>query len=138
MMRATAVLLTMLAATVLACGASSPEPKGPNAFARQAAFDLNCPVDQLGYVPIKTSIPRTYGVVGCHKRVTYVEICSIAMYGFLRDESCQWTMSGPIQVQVAAPRPAPPIAPATSAASASEATPAAPAPPASSASSSAP
>lgn len=95
-----------------ACG--PPQAKGPNEFARHAAFDLDCPWEQLDFIPLKKSTPQTWGVKGCHKRATYSEVCSIAMYGMLRQERCTWIMNGPLQVEAAAPEPA--AAPAPSAA----------------------
>jgi hypothetical protein len=102
-------------ASGLAC--ATPHPKGPNAFARRAAFDFDCPAEQLDFVPIKKSEPRTYGVKGCNKRATYSEVCSY-------NHGCLWVMDGPLQVEVPVPKPAasaapapPPASPAASSAS---------------------
>ncbi len=106
--------------SIAACG--SPPPKGPNAFARRAAFDFNCPVGQLDFVAIKESSPRTYGVTGCHRRTTYTEVCGLG--------SCVWVMDGPLQVEVpaaASPAPAtpPPSPPASATAGVPKSAPAA-------------
>ncbi len=104
--RVIGVAVTGITVVVIsACGA--PAPKGPNAFARRASFDLNCPVEQLDFVPIKESSPRTYGVIGCHRRTTYTEACSTAAYGMYGIERrCVWVMDGPLQTEVPAPAPA--------------------------------
>jgi hypothetical protein len=99
-----------------ACGPASA-PTAPSAVAQRAAFDLACPIEQLQLVPLKTTQPRSYGVLGCQKRVAYVEICSIAMYGLLTNSSCSWTLDGPIQSTAPAPaHPAPPVLPAAASA----------------------
>ncbi len=85
--RVIGVAVTVITVVVIsACGA--PAPKGPNAFARRASFDLNCPVEQLDFVPIKESSPRTYGVIGCHRRTTYTEACSTAGVWLRNWRSC--------------------------------------------------
>lgn len=118
-------LLLALVALPLACATS--QPKGPDAFARRASFDFNCPAEELDFAPIKESSPRTYGVRGCNRRSTYTESCQrVYDYGpaFYRDR-CVWVLDGPIQVDQQAPVPVQPPAPAP---------PSPPAPPAPSAS----
>ena len=106
-----------MAALSAGCGPVAP-PKAPDAVVQRAAFDLSCSTDQLSFIPLAKSSPRSFGVTGCHKRVAYVEICSIAMYGMITNKSCQWTMDGPIQTDVPAPPPvlpgAAPMPPASS------------------------
>jgi hypothetical protein len=44
-------------------------------------------------------------VIGCSKKATYIELCSIAMYGMITNKSCQWTIDGGIQSNAAGPPP---------------------------------
>jgi hypothetical protein len=57
---------------LLFSGAAGCEPWYAKLQAR-AAFDLNCPVEQLEFVEIDL---RTQGVAGCGQRATYVETYS--------------------------------------------------------------
>jgi hypothetical protein len=90
--------------TGLACGPASP-PKAPDAVVQRAAFDLSCPAEQLSFLALAKSSPRSFGVTGCSKKATYIELCSIAMYGMITNKSCQWTIDGGIQSNAAGPPP---------------------------------
>jgi hypothetical protein len=94
------------------CGASLEQLQA------RAAFDLNCPVDQLQIVPIDQ---RTQGVRGCGRQAAYVENCASPDR---KARTCTWIMNtasdqgGVVAVPPSAlppPPPAPPPpAPATS------------------------
>lgn len=79
MFRATVlrVALVILAGSIVGCGGSSqqtPQRSGgmrANAVRRQAAFDLNCPEDQIDIVTI-SSFNAQFGARGCAKRASYI------------------------------------------------------------------
>ena len=54
----------------------------------RAAFDLNCPKEQLQTTDLGGA--KTYGVVGCGKRATYV---GNHCYGSVAKSHCQWIMN---------------------------------------------
>ncbi len=80
-----------------ACGPAAPAH--PTAFDRRASFDLNCPWQQIDFVPISERAPRTYGAVGCGKRATYVETCQSRMWGGTDyGGPCSFVLDSAIQV----------------------------------------
>ena len=66
---------------LVGCGASVQQ------LHSRAAFDLNCPQDQLQVVEIDN---RTRGVRGCGRQATYVENCTDPMRS---GGTCTWIMN---------------------------------------------
>jgi hypothetical protein len=94
--------IVLLGATWILAGCmpragDSTSVRVPSAVVNRAAFDLACPAQALQYIALKATEPRSFGVIGCYKRVTYVEMCSISGQGLVTNSSCSWTMDGPIQ-----------------------------------------
>jgi hypothetical protein len=80
---ATAALLTGACAT-------SPPPKKEHAIVKMAAFDLNCPKEQLSFQEIDSG---TWGVVGCGRRTKYVRICRQLGSGVYESSECRWVQN---------------------------------------------
>ena len=55
----------------------------------RAAFDFNCPADQVQFVPLDD---RTQGVTGCGQRATYVESCG-SHDGYGGKHDCTWVLN---------------------------------------------
>ena len=68
----------VLAATAAALGCARPEPATAMDLRNRASFELGCPASALELVRIDDA---TGGVVGCGRRVVYVEKC---------EDRCRW------------------------------------------------
>ena len=67
---------------LFACGASAEQ------LQTRAAFDLNCPAQQISVIELDG---RTRGVTGCGQRATYVESCDrVDGYG---KHGCTWVLN---------------------------------------------
>jgi hypothetical protein len=98
------ILLGLIPLAVLGCGASNQQ------LQTRAAFDLQCPQEQVGIVEIDN---RTRGAQGCGRKATYIEDCQPRPF---QPMQCTWVMnSGSLGQQQAAPpassTPPPPPAP---------------------------
>lgn len=71
----------LLCALVLQGACATPQQEHP--IVGMAAFDFNCPKEQLRYTQISR---ESWGVSGCGQRARYVQICEGR--GFAR--RCQW------------------------------------------------
>jgi hypothetical protein len=65
---------------------------GPHQFSRRAAFEMNCPEEELEFVQLERNV---YGVTGCGNRATYQHICGAAGviqngYGSTPIMRCDW------------------------------------------------
>jgi hypothetical protein len=80
-----------LALGTTACVAPGPPLRAtlPELQAR-AAFDLGCPAAQLQLAHLG---PRSKGVFGCGRRLSYVERCGA------RQQGCAWTLDTPTAAQ---------------------------------------
>lgn len=78
------VLIAALGALLLGCGATLPQLK------KRAAFDLQCPEEQIQVVQIDK---RTRGVQGCGKQGTYVESCKACGSGGGQHCDCTWILN---------------------------------------------
>jgi hypothetical protein len=105
-------LATCLSVLFVACGASTPRA---NPLTARASFDLNCPGPELLYVTISDRSPKTYGVLGCGRRATYVERCdsqTSGAYGYVSStRRCSWVIDGTIQPDPSTRPPAPSTGP---------------------------
>ena len=88
------ILIALLPLAALGCGASDQQLRS------RAAFDLQCPQEQVNFVEIDN---RTRGVEGCGRRATYVEDCQPRPF----HPECSWIMNGP-SPNTNAPAPQPP------------------------------
>jgi hypothetical protein len=95
-----AILFGSCLMALAGCGASLEQ------LHSRAAFDLNCPLDQIQVVVIDN---RTRGVRGCGRQVTYVESCTDPARAA---NTCTWVMNtdSGSSTPPAAPSP-PPAAP---------------------------
>lgn len=96
--RRRAVVASCILAALLYGGCAKPRPASPAALAARAAFDLSCGQQRIQIYPLD---PRTRGVAGCGRRLTYVEVCD----DFRGRASCRWRLESPpwLPVPVAAP-----------------------------------
>jgi hypothetical protein len=94
-MKAVAPLLFVCALAV-GCATTSVNP-----LTQRAMFDLQCPRENLRYVKIDD---RSYGVIGCDKRATYIQSCQ----GQGWNEECTWVLNGTVDATQRAPSSGPP------------------------------
>jgi len=79
----------------------SPRPATVGQLQTRAAFDLVCAPQQLQIYPLGA---RSRGVIGCGRRLAYVEVCD----DFHGRAICSWMLSSPAWVQpTIAPAPTP-------------------------------
>jgi hypothetical protein len=78
----------------LASGCATTKEVHP--LTRRAAFDFQCPHDQLRYFAIDS---RSQGVAGCNKRATYIQTCQ----GQGWNEECTWVLNGSVESTEGAP-----------------------------------
>jgi hypothetical protein len=85
-------LVALLAACACACGGADGINPDVATLKTRAAFDLNCPEDQ---VRGRWLDEKTMGVTACGQRATYVKICRSSGYGAMAalSEECQWLMN---------------------------------------------
>jgi hypothetical protein len=77
---------------VLTSGCAAQTKEHP--IVNMAVFDLNCPKPQLTYTQLDQ---KNWGIVGCGRRIRYVEVGRKSGYGIYATEDCQWVSNGPIQ-----------------------------------------
>lgn len=89
----TALVLLLL----VGCVTTPNVPERPNELERRAAFDMNCPWNQLSWTEITQA---TWGAAGCGRRATYVRACSGMGTIYRR---CDWILNGTLQEDPVAP-----------------------------------
>ena len=72
---------------VVLAGACAPVE---GSLRKRAAFDLNCPVENLAVVDIDGA---TKGVVGCGRRAAYVNRCGPKQDPTSADDACPWLIN---------------------------------------------
>ncbi|MBI4701988.1 MAG: hypothetical protein HY744_12690 [Deltaproteobacteria bacterium] len=106
MSRATLLLCLLATAAVLPLGCAGPQPASLRALYYRAQVDLDCPGP---YLQLQHLDSRSKLVVGCQRRLVYVQSCDD---GPKRD--CTWKVDSPVMANAdwAAGRTTPPGAPA--------------------------
>ena len=85
------MLLVVIPLALLGCGATNQQLQA------RAAFDLQCPPEQVGVVEIDS---RTRGAQGCGRKATYIEDCQPRPF---QPMECTWVMNSGTQGQQAMP-----------------------------------
>lgn len=85
------ILLGLMPLAALGCGASNQQLQA------RAAFDLQCPPEQIGLVEIDS---RTKGAQGCGRKATYVEDCQPRPF---QGMVCTWVQNSGAQTQQSMP-----------------------------------
>jgi hypothetical protein len=86
-------LLCLLATVVFlfeSCATSRPRKQQEDPLIRMAAFDLDCPKEQLTFQRLGRGV---FGVSGCGQRAKYVLVCREVRSGVFEDSECQWVQN---------------------------------------------
>lgn len=96
--RRAAQSLALLGLATALAGCISPRRATVRELHHRAVFDLGCPAES---VRVQRTGARTQAVVGCGRRLVYVERCDPALP---HDEACGWQLDTPSFAEIAWPQ----------------------------------
>jgi hypothetical protein len=81
------LVIGVLLSVTTSC-ATSPAPKKEHPVVGMAAFDLNCPKEQVSIQVIEREI---WGATGCGQRARYIRVCQkVPLNLSIKGDNCHW------------------------------------------------